>query len=42
MFQRNDARILENGTAYQTDSGMCGDYNSVIGMDKNNSIKQDF
>ena len=29
----NDARILKNGTAYQTDAGMCGDYNSVIGMD---------
>ena len=22
----NDARILKNGTAYQTDAGMCGDY----------------
>ena len=21
----NDARILENGTAYQTDAGMCGE-----------------
>ena len=30
----NDARILENGTAYQTDAGMCGDYNSIIGMNK--------
>ena len=36
----NDARILINGTAYQTDAGMCGDYNSVIGMDKNNSINR--
>jgi hypothetical protein len=27
-----DARILPNGTAYQTDAGMCGDYNSIIGM----------
>ncbi|MCS5598058.1 MAG: TIGR00282 family metallophosphoesterase [Pseudomonadota bacterium] len=26
-----DTRILEHGTAYQTDAGMCGDYNSVIG-----------
>ena len=34
----SDTRVLENGTAYQTDLGMCGDYNSVIGMDKNNSI----
>ena len=36
----NDTRILEIGTAYQTDAGMCGDYNSVIGMDKNNSINR--
>jgi len=26
-----DAQILDNGTAYQSDAGMCGDYNSVIG-----------
>ena len=36
----NDARILKNGTAYQTDAGMCGDYDSVIGMDKENSINR--
>ncbi len=36
----NDARILKKGTAYQTDAGMCGDYNSVIGMDMNNSLKR--
>ena len=29
-----DARVLPGGTAYQTDAGMCGDYNSVIGMKK--------
>lgn len=29
-----DHRILPGGTAYQTDSGMCGDYDSVIGMNK--------
>ena len=23
-----------------TDAGMCGDYDSVIGMDKNNSVKR--
>lgn len=28
-----DAQVLDGGTAYQTDAGMCGDYNSVIGMD---------
>ncbi len=27
-----DAQVLPGGTAYQTDVGMCGDYNSVIGM----------
>ncbi len=35
-----DTRILKNGTAYQTDIGMCGDYDSVIGMNKENSIKK--
>ncbi|MFQ5974422.1 MAG: YmdB family metallophosphoesterase, partial [Alphaproteobacteria bacterium] len=30
----SDAQILPGGTAYQTDSGMCGDYDSVIGMEK--------
>ncbi len=35
-----DTRILDHGTAYQTDIGMCGDYNSVIGMNKENSIKK--
>jgi len=29
-----DAQILPRGTAYQTDAGMCGDYDSVIGMKK--------
>ncbi|MDC3173965.1 TIGR00282 family metallophosphoesterase [Candidatus Pelagibacter sp.] len=36
----NDARILEGGTGYQTDAGMCGDYDSVIGMNKENSINR--
>ena len=36
----NDTRVLKNGTAYQTDAGMCGDYDSVIGMNKNNSINR--
>ncbi len=36
----SDYRILEKGTAYQTDVGMCGDYNSVIGMNKENSLKK--
>ncbi len=29
-----DAQILPGGTAYMTDAGMCGDYDSVIGMKK--------
>ena len=29
-----DHMILAKGTAYQSDAGMCGDYDSVIGMDK--------
>ena len=36
----SDHRIMEKGTAYQTDIGMCGDYNSVIGMDRDNSLKK--
>ena len=36
----NDARILREGTGYQTDAGMCGDYNSVIGMNIENSLNR--
>ena len=35
-----DAHILEHGTGYQTDAGMCGDYNSVIGMEKTGSLQR--
>ena len=35
-----DLRILPGGTAYQTDVGMCGDYRSVIGMNRDNSLKK--
>jgi 2',3'-cyclic-nucleotide 2'-phosphodiesterase len=35
-----DAMILSGGTAYQTDAGMCGDYNSVIGMDKAEPLRR--
>ena len=34
----SDHSILPKGTAYQTDVGMTGDYNSVIGMDISNPI----
>ena len=33
-----DGQILSGGTAYQTDAGMCGDYDSVIGMKKEAAI----
>jgi len=36
----NDGRVLNGGTAYLTDAGMCGDYNSVIGMNIQNSINR--
>ena len=29
-----DHQILSGGTGYMSDAGMCGDYDSVIGMDK--------
>lgn len=35
-----DERILEHGTAYQTDAGMCGDYNSIIGNEKTLAVKR--
>ena len=36
----NDTRILENGTAYQTDAGMSGNYDSVMGFNKDIYIKK--
>jgi len=35
-----DARVLPNGTAYITDVGMCGDYESVLGFDKEEPINR--
>ncbi len=35
-----DAMILPGGTAYMTDAGMCGDYNSVIGMEKDEPLRR--
>ena len=35
-----DTQILPRGTAYQTDAGMCGDYDSVIGMNKVEPIRR--
>jgi metallophosphoesterase (TIGR00282 family) len=35
-----DAMILPRGTGYQSDAGMCGDYNSVIGMQKEEPLRR--
>jgi 2',3'-cyclic-nucleotide 2'-phosphodiesterase len=35
-----DHRILAGGTGYITDVGMCGDYDSVIGMRKDISVRR--
>lgn len=35
-----DARIMPNGTAYITDVGMCGNYDSVLGFDKTAPINR--
>ncbi len=35
-----DATILPRGTAFQSDAGMCGDYDSVIGMDKAEPLRR--
>jgi len=38
--QTADERILGEGTAYISDTGMCGPHEGVIGVDKNQSIKR--
>ncbi|MEO1459317.1 MAG: TIGR00282 family metallophosphoesterase [Pseudomonadota bacterium] len=35
-----DTMVLPRGTAYQSDAGMCGDYDSVIGMEKSGPLKR--
>ena len=35
-----DAQVLPGGTAYQTDAGMCGDYDSVIGLQKDPAVRR--
>jgi metallophosphoesterase (TIGR00282 family) len=35
-----DHQILNHGTAYLSDAGMCGDYDSVLGMDKEEPIRR--
>lgn len=36
----SDTMILSKGTAFQSDAGMCGDYNSVIGMEKTEPLRR--
>ncbi len=36
----SDAMILPRGTAYLSDAGMCGDYHSVIGMEKTEPMRR--
>ena len=36
----SDERVLPGGTAYMSDAGMCGDYNSVLGMDTTEPINR--
>ena len=38
-IQTADDRILPGGTAYITDVGMCGPFDSVIGMEKETVIR---
>ena len=35
-----DHRIMPGGTAYMSDAGMCGDYESVLGMDKHEPLRR--
>ncbi|HWV00959.1 MAG TPA: YmdB family metallophosphoesterase, partial [Devosia sp.] len=35
-----DARILRQGTAVMSDAGMCGDFNSIIGMDADEPLNR--
>ncbi|MBC2861076.1 TIGR00282 family metallophosphoesterase [Stappia sp. 28M-7] len=35
-----DHQILPGGTAYMSDAGMCGDYDSVLGMEKDEPISR--
>lgn len=35
-----DCQILDGGTGYMSDAGMCGDYNSSLGMDKEEPLNR--
>jgi calcineurin-like phosphoesterase len=36
----SDYRVMAGGTAFQSDVGMCGDYNSVIGMNHEEPLRR--
>ncbi len=36
----SDERILPGGTAFMSDAGMCGDYNSVLGMETEEPVNR--
>lgn len=38
--QTNDARVLPNGTAFISDVGMCGEYDSILGFDTDSVVKK--
>ena len=35
-----DTHVMPGGTAFQCDAGMCGDYDSVIGMEKSGPVQR--
>ncbi len=35
-----DYRVLKGGTAFMSDVGMCGDYDSIIGMEKDEPLRR--
>jgi len=35
-----DHRILKGGTAYMSDAGMCGDYDSILGMQQDEAVRR--
>ncbi|MFT7434089.1 MAG: metallophosphoesterase (TIGR00282 family) [Alphaproteobacteria bacterium] len=37
-----DARVQTRGTGYQSDAGMCGDYNSSLGLDLESTLQRQF
>ena len=40
MVPTADTAVLGRGTAYQSDAGMCGDYDSIIGMQKDEPMRR--